>query len=114
MAHGALALCALGLVLSGTRSIPGGLGLAVVVLAPLALTARGLLAERRYTLQLLLIVLVAYIGGGIVELVAARGRWLAALAFTIACSEFGLVLTMLRRSSRLAPRESAESSNDAA
>jgi hypothetical protein len=57
---------------------------------------------------------VAYIGGGIVEVVAARGGALAAIGFAMACIEFGLVLTMVRRSSRLARRESAESSNDAA
>jgi uncharacterized membrane protein len=113
LVHGALAVCVLGLVLTTTRSLLAGLSLAVMLLAPLALTAPGLLAGRRYVLQILLILLVAYIGGGIVEVIAARGGWLAALGFALACLEFGLVLTIARRPIPRARRESTESSSGA-
>jgi hypothetical protein len=73
---------------------------AVAVLAtPLLLTLGGLSAARRVTLQRLAVLLVAYIGGLCVEVVARSGDApVLAVALLAAVLELGLVLALTRRS----------------
>jgi hypothetical protein len=77
------------------------LRLAVVALlaTPLLLTLGGLSAARRVTLQRLAVLLVAYIGGLCVEVVARSGEAPAlTVALLAAVLELGLVLALTRRS----------------
>jgi hypothetical protein len=71
---------------------------AVVLLLPLVLTLRGLSAGRRATERYLAVLLVAYIGGASVEVVATSGgaRLLSA-ALLAGVLELGLLLTLIRR-----------------
>jgi hypothetical protein len=77
------------------------LRLAVVALlaTPLLLTLRGLVEARRTTLQRLAVLLVAYIGGLCVEVVARSGNApTLSLALLAAVLELGLLLPLTRRS----------------
>jgi hypothetical protein len=66
---------------------------------PLLLMLRGLIAARRTTLQRLTVLLVAYIGGLSVEVVARSGVALAfSIALLAAVLELGLALAFIRRS----------------
>jgi hypothetical protein len=78
---------------------------AVALLAtPLLLTLGGLSAARRVTLQRLAVLLVAYIGGLCVEVVARSGDALAlTVALLAAVLELGLVLALTRRALSSAP-----------
>ena len=70
---------------------------------PLLLTSPGLAAVRRTSLQRLAVLLVAYIGGFSVEVVAHSGAALAPNgALLVAALELGLTLALIRRT-RSAP-----------
>jgi hypothetical protein len=74
------------------------LALAVVVLSPLLLTLHGLRAGRRPVEQRLAVLLVVYIGGISVEVVAQSGRaTLLSAALLAAVLELGLLLALTRR-----------------
>jgi uncharacterized membrane protein len=74
------------------------LAVAVVLLLPLLLTLRGLAKGRRATLQWLAVLLVVYIGGASVEVVARSGAVpLLDVALLAAVLELGLVLALIRR-----------------
>ena len=65
---------------------------------PLLLTLRGLVQGRRAPLQWLAVLLVAYIGGLSVEVVARSGNAPAqSLALLVAALELGLALGLIRR-----------------
>jgi O-antigen/teichoic acid export membrane protein len=75
-----------------------------VLAAPLLLTLRGLFEARRATLQRLAVLLVAYIGGLCVEVVARSGDAPAlTVALLAAVLELGLLLSLTRRSLPNAP-----------
>jgi hypothetical protein len=77
---------------------PLRLAAAVVLLLPLLLTLRGLGAGRRSTEQRLAVLLVAYIGGASVEVVARSGDApLLSVALLAAALELGLLLALIRR-----------------
>ena len=74
------------------------LALALVVLLPLLLTLGGLRAGRRPVEQRLAVLLVVYIGGISVEVVAQSGRVpLLSVALLAAVLELGLLLALTRR-----------------
>jgi hypothetical protein len=76
---------------------------AAVLVLPLLLTLRGVAQARRPSLQRLTVLLIAYIGGLSVEVVAHSGE--AApynFALIAAVLELGLLLALIRRSSRTA------------
>ena len=74
------------------------LALAVVVLLPLLLTLGGLRTGRRPVEQRLAVLLVVYIGGISVEVVAQSGRVpLLSVALLAAVLELGLLLALTRR-----------------
>jgi uncharacterized membrane protein YoaK (UPF0700 family) len=74
------------------------LALTVVLLLPLLLLAPGLAAGRRTSQQRLAVLLVAYIGGISVEVVArSGGAPLLSVALLAAVLELGLVLALTRR-----------------
>jgi uncharacterized membrane protein len=80
------------------------LGVAALLAVPLLLTLRGLAQGRRATLQWLAVMLVAYIGGASVEVVARSGNAPSlSLALIAAVLELGLLLALIRRSGRSAP-----------
>lgn len=69
-----------------------------VLLAPLLLALRGLAGGRRATLQRLAVLLVVYIGGLSVEVVARSGAApLLSVALLAAVLELGLTLALIRR-----------------
>jgi hypothetical protein len=77
---------------------PARAGLALLFVAPLLLTLRGLVRGRRPTLQHLAVLLVAYVGGTSVEVVArAGGAPLLSVALLAAALELGLTLALIRR-----------------
>jgi hypothetical protein len=74
------------------------LAAAVLLVLPLLLTSRGLHAAQRTTLQWLAVLLVVYIGGASVEVVARSGAApLLDVALLAAVLELGLVLALIRR-----------------
>lgn len=74
------------------------LALVVVLLLPLLATVRGLAAGRRTIEKRLAVLLVAYIGGAIVEVIAQSGRIpLLNVALLLAALELGLLLALTRR-----------------
>jgi hypothetical protein len=74
------------------------LTVAALVLVPLLLMLRGLAGGRRTALQRLAVLLVAYIGGTSVEVVAHSGSApLMSAALLAAVLELGLVLALIRR-----------------
>jgi hypothetical protein len=77
---------------------PLRLAAAALVVLPLLLTVRGVVAARGPTLQRLAVLLVAYIGGASVEVVARAGSApLVSVALLAAVLELGLVLALIRR-----------------
>jgi hypothetical protein len=65
---------------------------------PLLLTLPGLAAARRTSLQRLAVLLVAYVGGFSVEVVARSGAaWAPNGALLVAALELGLTLALIRR-----------------
>jgi uncharacterized membrane protein len=79
---------------------------AAAVATPLALAAIGLARRSRYTCQWLAIVLVVYIGGAAVEVVAHSGAdpWSSVLLLA-AVLELGCLLALTRRARPRAARE---------
>lgn len=74
------------------------LAAAAMLALPLLLTLRGLMQARRTTLQWVAVLLVAYIGGLSVEVVARSGAAPAqSFALLVAALELGLVLAISRR-----------------
>lgn len=77
---------------------PLRIALAALLLLPLALTVRGLAAGGRAIQQRLAVLLVAYIGGISVEVVAQAGRMpTLSVALLAAVLELGLLLALTRR-----------------
>jgi hypothetical protein len=79
---------------------PSALRLAAAALLalPLLLTLRGLVQNRRASLRWLAVLLVAYIGGLSVEVVARSGDAPAqSSALLVAALELGLTLALIRR-----------------
>jgi hypothetical protein len=80
------------------------LGVAALLALPLLLTLHGLAHGRRATLQRLAVLLVAYIGGASVEVVARSGNAPSlSIALIAAVLELGLLLALIRRSGPSAP-----------
>lgn len=79
-------------------AVPAGVSLALLgaAIAPLALALPGLWAARRYTHQWLAVLLVAYIGAAIVEVVATATPS-AAVTLLAALVELALLLSFIRR-----------------
>ena len=76
----------------------------VAVTLPLLLTLRGLIASVRTIEQRLCVLLVLYVGGAAVEVVAQSGTApLANAALVTAALELALVLVLIRRQPRRAP-----------
>jgi len=102
-AHALLVLAASALTL--TIDAPNALRplLAVVLIVPLLLFARGLWQARRTSLRALAVLLVAYIGFGTVEVLATGGGFFAAALLAAAAAEFILCLLLLRRRPASAP-----------
>lgn len=74
------------------------LGLALLLVAPLLATLPGLSRAHRKTLQALAIMLVAYVGGMSVEVVARAGAaTLLNVALLASVLELGLTLAIIRR-----------------
>ncbi len=83
---------------------PARVGLALLLVAPLLVTLRGLVRERATTLQRLAVLLVVYIGGASVEVVAQAGDApLLSAALLAAALELGLLLALIRRGRPPAP-----------
>ncbi len=81
-----------------TTVTPVRLVLAALVLLPLLLTLRGLAAGRRAIEQRLAVLLVVYVGGTSVEVVAQSGSVpLVSAALLAAALELGLLLALTRR-----------------
>ena len=77
---------------------------AALLAAPLLLTLRGLAQGRRASLQAIAVLLVAYVGGLSVEVVARSGDALSeSVALIVAALELGLVLALIRRSAPNGP-----------
>jgi hypothetical protein len=77
---------------------PLRLAAAVLVVLPLLLTLRGLAAGRRAAERYLAVLLVVYIGGASVEVVARSGDApLLSIALLAAALELGLLLALIRR-----------------
>lgn len=76
---------------------------AIAVAAPLVAALRSLAPGRRSSLPWLAVLLVAYVGGVSVEVVARSGGapWLS-IALLAAVLELGLLLALIRRSARSA------------
>ena len=82
---------------------PARVALALALVAPLLLMLRGLARGQRTTEQRLAVLLVVYIGGASVEVVARSGSApLLSVALLAAVLELGLLLALIRRS-RLRP-----------
>jgi hypothetical protein len=74
------------------------LAVAVLLVLPLLLTVPGLAAERRTIEKRLAVLLVAYIGGASVEVIAQSGRlFTLSAALLLAALELGLLLALTRR-----------------
>jgi hypothetical protein len=77
---------------------PLRLGAAALLAAPLLLTLRGLVRSRRASLQANAVLLVAYIGGLSVEVVARSGDAPSqSVALLAAALDLGITLALIRR-----------------
>lgn len=106
LVHGLLAIGAAGTI--AQANLPPALmgALLAVGLVPLAAATPGLVAGRRYTSQWLALVLVAYVGAAIVEVLASGARAsFASLVLLAALIELALLLALIRQNPG-APRES--------
>jgi uncharacterized membrane protein len=82
---------------------PLRVGAAIAVTLPLLLTLRGLVLGRRSSEQRLCVLLVLYVGGAAVEVVAHEGAsMLAGTALLAAALELALLLVLIRRAPRRA------------
>ena len=94
-------ICVLGAVIALVSSLDlamtaTGAGLAIAV-GPLLLAAKGLYTGSRYTRQWLSILLVFYVGLGLVETIASQGRSVSAAVLLLASAvELGLLFASLR------------------
>jgi uncharacterized membrane protein len=80
------------------------LAAAALLALPLLLTLRGLVQGRRASLQRIAVLLVAYIGGFCVEVVARSGSAPSeSVALIAAVLELGFTLALIRRSVRSGP-----------
>ena len=80
------------------------LGIAFVLVLPLLLTLRGLARGQRAIEQRVAVLLIVYIGGASVEVVAHAGDApLMSIGLLAAALELALLLALIRRSARLAP-----------
>jgi uncharacterized membrane protein len=106
--HAAL-LAAVALRVYGLGLAPGAAALTLVIaVSPLLAAIKGLRTGSAYTAQWLTIVLVFYVGAGLVETVVAGGAALSAVLMLLAgLMELGLLLRFLSRGRR-ASVESAE------
>jgi hypothetical protein len=101
--HGLLATALAAGILIPTVSVLR-IGAAVVVTLPLLLTLRGLVLSLRTTQQRVAVLLVLYVGGTAVEVVAHSGASsLANIALLAATLELALLLVLIRRQGRPAP-----------
>lgn len=76
----------------------------IAVTLPLSWTLRGLALNVRATQQRVAVLLVLYVGGTAVEVVAHSGAApLANVALLAAALELALLLVLIRRQARLAP-----------
>lgn len=90
-------------ILSSSALSPLWVGVAIAVTLPLLLTLRGLAVGRRSSEQRLCVLLVVYVGGAAVEVVAHSGAApLASVALLAATLELALLLVLIRRSPRRA------------
>lgn len=79
------------------------IGLGVAITLPLISTVRGLVLNLRATQQRVSVLLVLYVGGTAVEVVAHSGAApLANMALLTAALELALLLVLIRRQARLA------------
>ena len=77
---------------------PARVALALALVAPLLATVPGLVRQRRGTMQALAVLLVAYVGGASVEVVARAGSApLVNAALLAGVLELGLLLALIRR-----------------
>lgn len=105
--HGALAISTAGTIATAASGWPIRAAWLVIALLPLAAATPGLAVGRHYTRQWLALVLVAYVGGGIVEVLAATSRLGFATFMLLAAGlELALLLALIRRGLR-EPRGSA-------
>jgi uncharacterized membrane protein len=82
---------------------PLRVGAVIAVTLPLLLTLRGLVLRRRSSEQRLCVLLVLYVGGAAVEVVAHEGAsMLAGVALLAAALELALLLVLIRRVPRRA------------
>jgi len=82
---------------------PLRVGTAIAVTLPLLLTLRGLAVGRRSSEQRLCVLLVLYVGGAAVEVVAHSGAApLASVALLAAALELAFLLVLIRHSPRRA------------
>jgi uncharacterized membrane protein len=80
------------------------IGMAIAVTLPLLLAVRGLVLNLRATQQRVSVLLVLYVGGTAVEVVAHSGAApLANIALLTAALELALLLVLIRRQAQLAP-----------
>lgn len=103
---GCHALLAIALVTGVLQPVTAARVVVAVSLAlPLILAAHGLVLGRRATLQRLAVLLVAYIGGLSVEVVASLGSaYTLAVALLAAALELGLLLAFIRQTAPRQPR----------
>jgi hypothetical protein len=100
--HCLLIAAVLASVLPPATPLRGGIALALAL--PLLLTLPGLARVRRVTLQRLAVLLVAYIGGYCVEVVARSGSApVQSVALIAAVLELGLILGLVKRPARSEP-----------
>ena len=77
---------------------PARIALAFALVAPLLATLPGLVRQRRGTMQALAVLLVAYVGGASVEVVARAGAaLLVSVTLLVGVLELGLLLALIRR-----------------
>lgn len=96
--HGALLLSVCGLVLRALPGSPAREIAVVAVLLPLIATAPGLARGKRLVEQWLAVLLVAYAGASMVEVVANAGAMpFGSVALLASLLELGLVLALIRR-----------------
>jgi uncharacterized membrane protein len=105
--HAALTICVAALVYRAADGALAGAALALLAVAPLLATLRGLASPSR-TRAWAALLLVLYVGGTSVEVVATSGTArLASVVLVTAALELALLLALIRRS-RALPRADHE------
>jgi hypothetical protein len=90
-----LTACALALTIEAPAALRPVL--AVILIVPLLLCARGVWHARIRTLRILSVLLVAYVGLATVEVLASGSGFVASAFLGAAAAEFTLTLLLLRR-----------------